>query len=177
MRKHRFSFYVLWDSRFPMSKCTLEPILGVWTAWLSKFVAHLNRILVDSRRGLRLNCAILFICIVFLSLLGFMTVCREIDREEFRKVMALMASYNRQGTGHRDGRRLSFKARKPVENGGLLRYFFGEDGSGRLTHDRFIQFLRDLHDEVFHVCYPRHRGLKCTYLSFRFKPSISLELQ
>ena len=78
-----------------------------------------------------------------------MNSSREIEREEFTKVMALMRSYNRQGAGHRDGRRVGLKVGKSVENGGLLGYFFGEDGNGRLNHDRFVQFLSDLHDEVF----------------------------
>ncbi|MFS7900753.1 putative apyrase [Helianthus anomalus] len=26
--------------------------------------------------------------------------------------------------------------------------FFGEDGNQRLQHDKFVQFLRDLHDEM-----------------------------
>ncbi|XP_020270451.1 calcium uptake protein, mitochondrial-like [Asparagus officinalis] len=75
----------------------------------------------------------------------------EIEMEEFRKVMALMRSYNRQGAGHSEGRRGGHKVGKSVENGGLLRYFFGDDGNGRLNHDKFVQFLRDLHDEIVHL--------------------------
>ncbi|XP_039141453.1 calcium uptake protein, mitochondrial-like [Dioscorea cayenensis subsp. rotundata] len=75
----------------------------------------------------------------------------EIDREEFKKVMALMRSYNRQGTSHRDGLRIGLKVGTPVENGGLLEYFFGKDGNGRLQHDKFVQFLRDLHEEIVHL--------------------------
>lgn len=29
-----------------------------------------------------------------------------------------------------------------------MEYFFGKDGSRRLKHDKFVQFLRDLHEEV-----------------------------
>ncbi|KAG1327818.1 calcium uptake protein, mitochondrial [Cocos nucifera] len=72
----------------------------------------------------------------------------EIEREEFKKVMALMRSYNRQGASHRDGRRIGLKVGGSVENGGLVEYFFGEDGKGRLQHDKFVHFLRDLHDEI-----------------------------
>ena len=71
---------------------------------------------------------------------------REIDKEEFKKVMALMRSQNRQGAHHRDGRRFGVKA--DVESGGLLEYFFGKDGNSCLQHGKFVQFLRDLHDEV-----------------------------
>lgn len=68
--------------------------------------------------------------------------------EEFKKVMALMRSYNRQGASHRDGLRIGLKVSKSVEDGGLVEYFFGKDGKGHLQHDKFVQFLRDLHEEV-----------------------------
>lgn len=82
-----------------------------------------------------------------------MFVNSEIDRQEFKKVMALMRSQNRQGANHRDGRRL--RVNTSVENGGLLEYFFGKNGNSCLQHERFVQFLRQLHDEVseFRVCY------------------------
>lgn len=70
----------------------------------------------------------------------------EIDKQEFKKVMALMRSQNRQGANHRDGRRLGVKS--SIENGGLLEYFFGKDGNACLQHGRFVEFLRHLHDEV-----------------------------
>ncbi|KAH7546285.1 hypothetical protein FEM48_Zijuj01G0184000 [Ziziphus jujuba var. spinosa] len=73
----------------------------------------------------------------------------EIDREEFKKVMALMKSQNRQVARHRDGRRLGQKV--SVENGGLLEYFFGSDGKSFLKHERFVQFLRDLHNEILRL--------------------------
>ncbi|XP_058757938.1 calcium uptake protein, mitochondrial-like [Vicia villosa] len=73
----------------------------------------------------------------------------EIDREEFKKVMTLMRSQNRQGANHRDGRRLGVKI--SVENGGLLEHFFGKDGMNCLQHDKFVQFLRELHDEILQL--------------------------
>ncbi|EXB91568.1 hypothetical protein L484_016188 [Morus notabilis] len=36
-----------------------------------------------------------------------------------------------------------------VENGGLLVHFFGNDGKACLRHEKFVQFLRDLHNEAF----------------------------
>ena len=60
--------------------------------------------------------------------------------------MALMRSQNRQGAHYKDGWRLGLKV--SVENGGLLEYFFGTDGKACLQHGRFVQFLRDFHDEV-----------------------------
>ncbi|KAM4133294.1 hypothetical protein ACJW30_01G317600 [Castanea mollissima] len=73
----------------------------------------------------------------------------EIDREEFKKVMALLRSQNRQGAQSRDSMRLGLKV--SVENGGLLEYFFGTDGKACLQHGRFVQFLRDLHDEILQL--------------------------
>lgn len=60
--------------------------------------------------------------------------------------MAMLQSQNRQGAQSRDSWRLGLKV--SVENGGLLEYFFGTDGKACLQHGRFVQFLRDLHDEV-----------------------------
>ncbi|XP_011084065.1 calcium uptake protein, mitochondrial [Sesamum indicum] len=74
-----------------------------------------------------------------------------IDKEEFKKVMSLMRTQNRQGASHRDGKRTGFKVTGPVENGGLLQYFFGKDGNERLGHNRFVKFLRDLHDEMLRL--------------------------
>ncbi|XP_042507584.1 calcium uptake protein, mitochondrial-like [Macadamia integrifolia] len=75
----------------------------------------------------------------------------EIDREEFKKVMALMRTHSRQGTQHRDGRRTGLKVRTSVENGGLLEYFFGKDGKASLQHKKFVEFLRNLHDEILRL--------------------------
>ncbi|KAK9280273.1 hypothetical protein L1049_013961 [Liquidambar formosana] len=72
----------------------------------------------------------------------------EIDRDEFKKVMALMRAQNRQGAQHRDGLRVGLKVSGSVENGGLVEYFFGKDGKARLQHDKFVQFMRDLHEEI-----------------------------
>ncbi|KAL9230282.1 hypothetical protein vseg_005655 [Gypsophila vaccaria] len=72
----------------------------------------------------------------------------EIDRDEFKQVMALMRVQHRQGASHRDGIRAGIKLGGGVENGGLVEYFFGEDGATHLQHDKFIKFLRHLHDEI-----------------------------
>ncbi|KAK9079994.1 hypothetical protein SSX86_001669 [Deinandra increscens subsp. villosa] len=72
----------------------------------------------------------------------------EIDKEEFKKVMALMRSHNRQGAFQKKGHRTGLKVGSHVDNGGLVHYFFGEDGNQRLQHDKFVQFLRDLHLEM-----------------------------
>ncbi|XP_058724878.1 calcium uptake protein, mitochondrial [Vicia villosa] len=72
----------------------------------------------------------------------------EITKEEFKKVMALMRTHHRQGAQHRNGLRTGLKVNDSVENGGLLEYFFGEDGKGCLQIDKFVQFLRDLHEEM-----------------------------
>lgn len=64
--------------------------------------------------------------------------------------MTLMRSYNRQGAAHRDGLRFGRKVGQPVENGGLVEYFFGKDGNEHLHYDKFSSFLKQLHDEVIY---------------------------
>ncbi|MFS7985311.1 putative calcium uptake protein/3 [Helianthus anomalus] len=68
--------------------------------------------------------------------------------EEFKKVLALMQSHNRQGVINKRGHRTGLRVGGCVENGRLVHFFFGEDGNQRLQHDKFVQFLRDLHDEM-----------------------------
>ncbi|KAK3006057.1 hypothetical protein RJ639_016675 [Escallonia herrerae] len=71
----------------------------------------------------------------------------EIDQNEFKKVMALMRAQNRQGARHRDGLHVGLEVSGSVENGDLLEYFFGKDAKACLEHGKFVQFLRDLHNE------------------------------
>ncbi|XP_068642564.1 calcium uptake protein, mitochondrial-like isoform X2 [Aristolochia californica] len=75
----------------------------------------------------------------------------KIALEEFKKVMALMRSFNRQGARHKNGKRHGLKVQKSVESGGLLEYFFGKDGDGNLQHEKFVQFLKDLHNEILRL--------------------------
>ncbi|KAJ6759080.1 EF HAND DOMAIN FAMILY A1A2-RELATED [Salix koriyanagi] len=89
----------------------------------------------------------------------------QIDREEFKKVMGLMRAQNRQGASHRDGRRFGLKVAEPVENGGLLEYFFGKDGKTCLQHERFVQFLRDLHDEILRLEFAHYDYRSCGTIS------------
>lgn len=67
--------------------------------------------------------------------------------------MALMRTQNRQGAKYTNGRHRGQKA-PSMENGGLLEYFFGKDGKACLRHENFVQFLRDLHNEVCHSLSP-----------------------
>ncbi|KAM7508277.1 hypothetical protein LguiA_018730 [Lonicera macranthoides] len=82
---------------------------------------------------------------------GVISFADEIDRNEFKKVMALMRTQHRQGTRHRDGLRFGLKVSGSVDNGGLLEYFFGKDGKACLEHGKFVQFLRDLHNEILRL--------------------------
>ncbi|KAK8544761.1 hypothetical protein V6N13_045840 [Hibiscus sabdariffa] len=75
----------------------------------------------------------------------------EIDKKEFKKVMALMRANNRQGAVHRDGLRTGLKVTGYVEDGGLVEYFFGKDGNTRLQHDKFVDFMRKLQDEMLRL--------------------------
>lgn len=72
----------------------------------------------------------------------------EIERDEFKNVMDLMRTHNRQGALHSDGLRAGRRVGRSVENGGLVEYFFGTDGKKCLRHEAFLQFLRSLHDEM-----------------------------
>lgn len=89
----------------------------------------------------------------------------EIDREEFKKVMALMRTQNRQGAQHRDGMRVGLKVADSVENGGLLEYFFGNDGETCLKHSKFVDFLRNLHDEILRLEFAHYDHKKCGTIS------------
>ncbi|KAK4481941.1 hypothetical protein RD792_012854, partial [Penstemon davidsonii] len=88
-----------------------------------------------------------------------------IDKEEFKKVMALMRTQNRQGASHRDGKRSGLKVSGSVENGGLLEYFFGKNGNQRLEREKFVHFLRELHDEMLR--------LEFTHYDFKSQGTIS----
>lgn len=96
---------------------------------------------------IKLMCIYLFlsldICMKFHMVLTLFYIEREIEKEEFKKVMAMMRAHNRQGANHRDGLRTGLKVGGSVEDGGLVEYFFGEDGNKRLQHNEFIQFLDD----------------------------------
>ncbi|XP_058067437.1 calcium uptake protein, mitochondrial-like isoform X2 [Magnolia sinica] len=58
---------------------------------------------------------------------------------------------NGQGSSHRDGMRIGLKVGTSVENGGLLEYFFGKDGTECLQHEKFVAFLKDLHEEILRL--------------------------
>ncbi|CAL9227677.1 unnamed protein product [Arabidopsis halleri] len=75
----------------------------------------------------------------------------EIDKEEFKTVMSLMRSQHRQGIGHRDGLRTGLHMTGSVEDGGLVEYFFGKDGSQKLKHDKFTKFMKDLTEEMLRL--------------------------
>ncbi|XVE97380.1 hypothetical protein REPUB_Repub03eG0014700 [Reevesia pubescens] len=82
---------------------------------------------------------------------GLISFKEDIDKEEFKKVMALMRANNRQGAVHRDGLRIGLKVTGHVENGGLVEHFFGKDGKARLKLDKFVQFMRNLQDEMLRL--------------------------
>ncbi|KAH1203612.1 Calcium uptake protein, mitochondrial [Glycine soja] len=89
----------------------------------------------------------------------------EINKEEFKKVMALMRSRHRQGVHHRDGLRTGLKASDSVEDGGLVEYFFDKDGNGCLQHDKFVNFLRGLHDEILRLEFAHYDYQSCQTIS------------
>lgn len=91
----------------------------------------------------------------------------EISKEEFKKVMALMRAHNRQGAHHREGLRVGLKVNGSVENGGLVEYFFGENGDACLQHNKFVEFMRHLHDEML--------VLEFAHYDYKLRGTISAE--
>ncbi|XP_057969594.1 calcium uptake protein, mitochondrial-like [Malania oleifera] len=89
----------------------------------------------------------------------------SIDREEFKKVMDLMRTQNRQGAQHRDGLRVGLKVADSVENGGLVEYFFGKDGNTCLKHGKFVKFLKDLHNEILQLEFAHYDYKLCGTIS------------
>lgn len=63
-------------------------------------------------------------------------------------MMELMRDYSRQGKAQGNSFRSGSRMNRSAENSGLIQFFFGEDGNGKLKYDTFVEFLRDLHEEV-----------------------------
>lgn len=83
-----------------------------------------------------------------------------------------MRSFNRQGSTHKDGLRIGLKVGQPVENGGVVEYFFGSDGNEPLHCDKFSKFLKELHDEV--ICF-FHTLIQHDDLSTKNNPWLDME--
>ncbi|XP_078165458.1 calcium-binding EF hand family protein [Carex rostrata] len=83
----------------------------------------------------------------------------EIEIEEFKKVMELMRDYSRQGK--RSGSRMN----RSAENSGLIQFFFGEDGNGKLKYETFVEFLRDLHEEIVRLEFAHYDFKSCGTIS------------
>lgn len=111
---------------------------GLWESVESLFEFTLNHLVSAS-----ILCNFYFLEMVLTN-----DCFREIDKEEFKTVMSLMRSQHRQGVGHRDGLRTGLHMTGSVEDGGLVEYFFGKDGSQKLKHDKFTKFMKDLTEEV-----------------------------
>lgn len=79
--------------------------------------------------------------------------------------MTLMRAHNRQGAHHSDGHRGGHNLGGHIDSGGLLQDFFGEDGKKRLQYDTFVQFLRDLHEEIL--------KLEFVHYDYKFRGTIS----
>lgn len=102
--------------------------------------------------------ALLIFLLILISVICLFLIflIREIDRDEFKKVMALMRSYNRQGAAYKfNGHsNIGQNIGESMENCGVVEHFFGKDGTRRLQYERFVEFLRDLHNEVVLLSYP-----------------------
>lgn len=91
----------------------------------------------------------------------------EIKKEEFKKVMRLLRDNNRQGSAQRDGFRTGLKVGDSVDNGGLVEYFFGKDGKGRLQITNFSEFVRALHKEITRLEFLHYDHQECGTISAR----------
>jgi len=76
-----------------------------------------------------------------------------VDTEEFEKVNTLLRSTSSTGARHRDHGNTgsTFKG----INSGLITYFFGEDKTGTLTVDRFLDFQLKLQEEMLALEFKR----------------------
>lgn len=81
----------------------------------------------------------------------------NVDAKEFEVVTNLMRSQSSMGARHRDHQNTgsTFKG----INSGLINYFFGEDKSGMLTVDKFLEFQRRLQNEILALEFKR----KCNF--------------
>ncbi|KAK8257069.1 hypothetical protein V6Z12_1Z007500 [Gossypium hirsutum] len=75
----------------------------------------------------------------------FFVTLLSIPESSFSVVFKMFDADN---NGQRDGLRFGLKVSGSVEDGGLVEYFFGKDGKARLQHDKFVQFMRKLQDEI-----------------------------
>jgi len=74
----------------------------------------------------------------------------EVSLEEFKKVRSLFLNMTSTGSRHRD-RKTTGNVLHDEVSSGLATYFFGKDGLGVLTSDKFIQFKRLLQEEVMYL--------------------------
>ncbi len=77
----------------------------------------------------------------------------NVDAKEFEVVTNLMRSQSSMGARHRDHGNTgsTFKG----INSGLINYFFGQDKSGILTVDKFLEFQRRLQNEILALEFKR----------------------
>jgi Ca2+-binding EF-hand superfamily protein len=77
----------------------------------------------------------------------------DVDAEEFEVVTNLMKSQSNFGAKHRDHGNTG-SSYKGI-NSGLITYFFGENKEGNLTVDKFLEFQRQLQNEILRLEFNR----------------------
>ncbi|CAJ0932721.1 unnamed protein product, partial [Mesorhabditis belari] len=77
-----------------------------------------------------------------------------LDKEEFYKIQSLVMSQTSIGQRHRDHITpgLSFRVQT---NSALESYFFGKDGSQKLSAEKFLEFQADLHRDILKMEFER----------------------
>lgn len=86
----------------------------------------------------------------------------EVTLEEFKKVRSLFLSMTTTGSRHRDRKTTGNVLSQDVTSG-LAKYFFGEDGSAKLTVEEFVKFKIKLQEEVMFLEFssfnPKHEKI------------------
>jgi hypothetical protein len=78
----------------------------------------------------------------------------ELDKAEFERLQDLVLSQSNVGQRHRDHVTPAMSFRKTT-NSALSRHFFGTDGMGKLSAEKFLKFQHDLHRDILRIEFER----------------------
>lgn len=95
----------------------------------------------------------------------------DVDAREFENVTNLMRSQSSMGARHRDHQNTG-STLKGI-NSGLITYFFGQNRKGILTVDDFLEFQRNLQNEILELEFDRKRAQSSRHSDAEVGPSIS----
>ncbi|CAI5447112.1 unnamed protein product [Caenorhabditis angaria] len=84
-----------------------------------------------------------------------------LDKEEFTKVQQLIMSQTTVGQRHRDHNTMNTSFRVET-NSALEVYFFGKDGKGKLSSEKFIEFQEKLQHDILKMEFERRDAMEMT---------------